>query len=75
MSTKADSVQRLPPEGGNICDKCHNLVHFRLVRSKPCKTMPGRMIAYLACPVCGHRATQIRVARRSRTRPRYVYEA
>ena len=74
MSTKGETVQRLPPEGGNICDGCKNLVKFRLVRSKPCKTQPNRMIAYLACPICGHKATQIRVARRARKHIRYVYE-
>jgi len=75
MSTKADSVQRLPPEGGNFCDGCNNLVKFQLVRSKPCKAQPGRMIAYLRCPVCGHKATQVRVARRSRKHRIYIYDA
>ena len=70
---KGEKVQRLPPEGGVVCEGCKNLVKFRLVRSKPCKTQPGRMIAYLVCPVCGHKATQIRVIRRSRTRKRYIY--
>ena len=74
MSTTRESVQRLPPEGEVICEGCKNVVKFRLVRSKPCRTQPGRMIAYLTCPVCGHKATQIRVARRSRKHIRYVYE-
>lgn len=78
MSTKRDakrdSVQRLLPEGGVICEGCGKVVKFRLVRSKPCKTQPGRMIAYLACPVCGHKATQIRIARRARKHIRYIYE-
>lgn len=74
MSMKDEAVQRLPPEGGHFCDGCKQLVKFRLVRSRPSKTWPGRMIAYLACPLCGHRATQIRVVRRSKKRPRYVYE-
>ena len=74
MSTRRESVQRLLPEGGVICDGCRNLVKFRFVRSKPCRTQPGRMIAYLVCPVCGHKATQIRVARRARKHIRYVYE-
>lgn len=73
MSTRADSVQRLPPEGGIVCDGCGNVVRFRFVRSKACKTQPGRMIAYLVCPVCGHKATQVRIVRRSRPRKRYVY--
>ena len=74
MSTKADSVQRLPPEGGHFCDGCKQLVKFKVRRTRPCATRPGRMIAYLYCPVCGHKATQVRVARRSRKRPRYVYD-
>ena len=72
MSTP--KVQRLPPEGGNFCDGCKNLVKFRLRTTKPCKSQPGRMIAYLYCPICGQKATQIRVIRRSKRRPRYVYE-
>ena len=68
-------VQRLPPEGGHICDGCKNLVKFKLRTTKPCKSWPGRMIAYLYCPLCGHKATQMRVIRRSKSRPRYVYEA
>ncbi len=75
MSTKDEKVQRLPPEGGHFCDGCKKLVRFKLRRSKPCKTQPGRMIAYLYCPLCGHKATQIRVMRRSRKHVRYVYEA
>jgi len=74
MSMKGEKVQRLPPEGGNFCDGCKQLVKFKLRATKPCKTMPGRMIAYLYCPVCGHKATQVRVARRSRKRITYVYE-
>ena len=75
MSTKDDSVQRLPPEGGNFCDGCKNLVKFQLVRSRPCKAQPGRMVAYLRCPVCGHNATQVRFARRSRKHRIYIYDA
>jgi uncharacterized Zn finger protein (UPF0148 family) len=72
--TKRDSVQRLLPEGGVICEGCGNVVKFKLRSSKPCRTQPGRMIAYLYCPICGHKATQIRVARRARKHIRYVYE-
>lgn len=75
MSTKAEKVQRLPPEGGHICDGCKKLVKFKLRTTKPCKSRPGRMIAYLYCPLCGHKATQVRVIRRSKIRPRYVYES
>ena len=80
MSTKVktdkkSTVQRLLPEGGVVCEGCGKVVRFRFVRSKPCKTQPGRMIAYLECPRCGHKATQIRVARRSRKHIRYVYES
>lgn len=71
MSTKDDKIQRLPPEGGNFCDGCGELVKFKLVRTKPSKTWPGKVIAYLCCPRCGHKATQIRFVRRRR--PRYVY--
>ena len=70
----SSEIQRLPPEGGNICDECKNLVKFKVVRTKPSKTFPGRVIAYLVCPVCGHKATQMRVMRRSRKRKTYVYE-
>ena len=70
----SEKIQRLPPEGGNICDGCKKLVKFKVVRTKPSKTSPGRVIAYLVCPVCGHKATQMRVMRRSRKRRTYVYE-
>ena len=76
MSTSSD-VQRLPPENGTRCDSCGNVVVFKLRKSKPCATAPGKMIAYLCCPICGHQATQIRLARRARKarrRRRYVYE-
>lgn len=70
---KGEKVQRLPPEGGVVCDGCKNVVRFKMRASKPCKNQPGHMIAYLYCPICGHKATQIRIIRRSRTRKRYVY--
>lgn len=73
MSTRRESVQRLPPEGGIVCEGCKKVVRFRFVRSKPCKTQPGRMVAYLECPVCGHKATQIRIIRRQHPRKRYIY--
>ena len=74
MSTKGEKVQRLPPEGGVVCEGCQNVVRFKLRATKPCKTQPGRVIAYLFCPICGHKATQIRVARRANRHIRYIYE-
>ena len=75
MSTKGKRgggrVQRLPPEGETICDGCGNAVRFKVRATKLCKTRPGSMIAYLVCPVCGQKATQVRQARRRRAR--YVY--
>ena len=73
MSTRRESVQRLPPEGGVVCEGCKKVVRFKMRASKPCKNQPGRMIAYLFCPICGHKATQIRIIRRPRKRKRYVY--
>ena len=74
MSTKNDDVQRLPPEGDHVCNGCGNLVWFRIVRTKPSKTRPGRMIAYLVCPICGQKATQMRVVHRPRKRRTYIYD-
>jgi len=71
---KGEKVQRLPPEGGAVCEGCGNVVLFRFVRSKPCATQPGHVIAYLECPRCGHKATQIRIARRAHRHIRYIYE-
>ena len=56
-------IQHMPPEGGNICDGCKRLVRFKLRTTKPSKTWPGKRIAYLYCPLCGHKATQIRFSR------------
>lgn len=57
-------TQRLPPEGAYHCERCKNLVVFRTVRTKPSRTLEGKMIAYLVCPTCGHRATQMRFRKR-----------
>lgn len=68
MCTKAGSskvkIQRLPPEGMLECSRCHELVVFRLVRTVRVSGDPGRVYAYLKCPVCGALATQMRNARR-----------
>ncbi len=71
---KGEKVQRLPPDCGVVCEGCGNVVLFRFVRSKPCATQSGRVIAYLECPRCGHKATQIRIARRAHRHIRYIYE-
>lgn len=63
------AAQRLPPEGAHFCDGCGELVIFRVVRTRTCATWPGKRIAYLTCPLCGHRATQIRFSRRGRKGP------
>lgn len=56
-------IQHMPPEGGNFCDGCGRLVKFKLRTSKPSKAFPGKRIAYLYCPLCGHKATQLRFPR------------
>ncbi|MDE3276644.1 MAG: hypothetical protein PUJ80_11560 [Verrucomicrobiota bacterium] len=65
MSSKdGDAVQRLPPEGTYTCAGCGREVVFRVVQSKRVRRKPGMSYAYLACPLCGHRATQLRSSRR-----------
>ena len=53
-------VQHLPPEELIECDTCRELVVFRLVRTVKVAAEPDRVYAYLECPNCGARATQMR---------------
>lgn len=57
-------VQHLPPEGAYICDRCKEEVLFRVVRTSAFRGDVRKCYAYLQCPKCGARATQIRWARR-----------
>lgn len=58
-----DNVQHLPPEGLVECAKCRQLVVFRVTRTQAVKGDDRRRYAYLECPECGARATQLRWAR------------
>ena len=62
-------IQHMPPEGGNFCDGCKRLVRFKLRTTKPSKSFPGKRIAYLYCPIFGHKATQLRFERGVKRRP------
>ena len=53
-------VQRLAPESLVECENCRELVVFRLVRTVRVASEPDRVYAYLECPNCGARATQMR---------------
>jgi hypothetical protein len=53
-------VQRLAPESLVECECCRELVVFRLVRTVKVAAEPNRVYAYLECPSCGARATQMR---------------
>lgn len=64
MSTSVDNSvnngpQRLPPMSLTECNRCHNRVYFRARSSQPA-TDPHFKVEYLACPVCGNTATQLR---------------
>ena len=64
---KPSVAQRLPPEGAHFCDGCKALVVFKVRRTRTCASWPGKRIAYLYCPRCGHRAIQIRFSRKLQT--------
>lgn len=53
-------VQRLAPESLVECESCRELVVFRLIRTAKVAAEPNRVYAYLECPNCGARATQMR---------------
>lgn len=53
-------VQHLPPEELIECAACRELVVFRMVRTVKVAAEPDRVYAYLKCPNCGARATQMR---------------
>ena len=56
----APTPQRFPFEQTVLCNSCCKHVIFSVVRTVRCKTDPRKVYAYLACPNCGARATQIR---------------
>ena len=68
FSPKASTrPQHLPPEGAYHCDRCKRLVIFRVVRTQQVRADPRKRYAYLVCPECGARATQIRWKRMARS--------
>lgn len=62
------TVQHLPPEALVECANCRELVAFRVIRTQAVKGDDSRRYAYLECPNCGARATQLRWARSERRR-------
>lgn len=52
-------IQRLAPDLGDVCRGCGKRVRFRIKKSV--KTKNGGRYLYLACPVCGQRATRMRL--------------
>lgn len=42
------------------CSECRELVTFRVLRTQGVKGDPSMRYAYLECPNCGARATQMR---------------
>lgn len=56
---RRDAVQRLPPDRGVVCRGCGAAVRFRVVSSVPARS--GGRYEYLVCPICGQRATRMRL--------------
>ena len=54
------TVQHLPPEALVECANCRELVVFRVIRTQAVRGDDSRRYAYLECPNCGARATQMR---------------
>ena len=58
------NVQRLPPQGAYHCDKCKQLVVFKVVRTVRIRGDANKVYAYLVCPKCEAKATQTRWRKR-----------